>query len=87
MAGGVAPAAAAALRVSRASTGTASALLVRHVQPLPDEDRQALRAFCAAHGAQLWWQGEGEPQPDRAEQTLGYRLAAYDLTLAWRPGR
>lgn len=66
--------------------GTASALLIRHVQALPEEDRQALRAFCAAHGAQLWWQGEGEPQADDPAQALGYRLAAYDLTLAWRPG-
>jgi len=66
--------------------GTASALLIRHVQALPEEDRQALRAFCAAHGAQLWWQGEGEPQADEPAQALGYRLAAYDLTLAWRPG-
>ena len=66
--------------------GTASALLIRHVQALPEEDRQALRAFCATHGAQLWWQGEGEPQADDPAQALGYRLAAYDLTLAWRPG-
>jgi 23S rRNA (uracil1939-C5)-methyltransferase len=66
--------------------GTACALLVRHTQPLPDEDRAALRAFCTAHDAQLWWQGEGEPQADQAGQVLGYRLEAQALTLAWRPG-
>ncbi len=66
--------------------GTASALLVRHTQALPEEDRAALRALCAAHDAQLWWQGEGEPQPDQPGQALGYRLAADGLTLAWRPG-
>ncbi|SFQ06060.1 23S rRNA (uracil1939-C5)-methyltransferase [Geopseudomonas sagittaria] len=66
--------------------GTACALLVRHTQPLAEEDRQLLRAFCAEHGAQLWWQGEGEPQADAPAQALGYRLEAYDLTLAWRPG-
>lgn len=66
--------------------GTASALLVRHTQPLPEEDRQLLRAFCAEHGAQLWWQGEGEPQADDPAQELGYRLETCNLTLAWRPG-
>ncbi|MNC06030.1 23S rRNA (uracil(1939)-C(5))-methyltransferase RlmD [compost metagenome] len=66
--------------------GTASALLVRHTQPLPEEDRQLLRTFCSEHGAQLWWQGEGEPQADDPAQALGYRLDAYGLTLAWRPG-
>lgn len=66
--------------------GTANALLVRHTQPVPEEDRAALRAFCAAQGAQLWWQGEGEPQADDPSLALGYRLEAYGLTLAWRPG-
>lgn len=66
--------------------GTANALLVRLIQPLAEEDRAALRAFCAAQGAQLWWQAEGEPQADDPAQPLGYRLEADDLTLAWRPG-
>lgn len=66
--------------------GTASALLVRHTQALPEEDCAALRALCAAHDAQLWWQGEGEPEPDQPGQALGYRLETDELTLAWRPG-
>ena len=66
--------------------GTASALLVRHTQPLSEVDRQALRSLCAEQGAQLWWQGEGEPQADGEAAALGYRLQDEALTLAWRPG-
>jgi 23S rRNA (uracil1939-C5)-methyltransferase len=33
-----------------------------------------LKEFCAFHDAQLWLQGEGEPQPVDLSQTLGYRL-------------
>ncbi len=66
--------------------GSAVAVLVRHTQPLPEEDRQALRAFCAQQGAQLWWQGEGEPQADDPAQPLGYALEDGTLNLAWRPG-
>lgn len=67
-------------------SGTAQALLVRHVTPLPPEDIQRLRAFCDAHQAQLWLQGAGAPEPAGPAQPLGYRLERWDLTLAWRPG-
>ncbi|WP_421684321.1 23S rRNA (uracil(1939)-C(5))-methyltransferase RlmD [Stutzerimonas urumqiensis] len=67
-------------------SGTAEALLVRHVTPLPPEDIQRLRAFCDAHQAQLWLQGAGAPEPAGPAQPLGYRLERWDLTLAWRPG-
>lgn len=66
--------------------GTASALLVRHTQPLSEVDRQALRSLCAEQDTQLWWQGEGEPQADGEAAALGYRLQDEALTLAWRPG-
>ncbi|BAN50191.1 23S rRNA (uracil(1939)-C(5))-methyltransferase RlmD [Metapseudomonas resinovorans] len=66
--------------------GTASALLLRHTQPLGELDLQRLREFCAAHQAQLWLHGEGEPQPDQAGARLGYRLERWDLELEYRPG-
>ncbi len=40
-------------------SGTAEALLVRHVAPLPAEDQARLQAFCQQANAQLWLQGEG----------------------------
>lgn len=67
-------------------SGTAEAVLIRHTAPLPEIDLVRLRAFARAHQAQLWLQGEGEPQADVPGQALGYRLEAWDLELAWRPG-
>ncbi|MNQ60538.1 23S rRNA (uracil(1939)-C(5))-methyltransferase RlmD [compost metagenome] len=66
--------------------GTASALLLRHTQPLGEADLQCLREFCAAHQAQLWLHGEGEPQPDQPGTRLGYRLERWNLELEYRPG-
>ncbi|TWI55563.1 23S rRNA (uracil1939-C5)-methyltransferase [Pseudomonas duriflava] len=66
--------------------GTSSAVLVRLTRSLPLADTDKLRAFCLSHAAQLWWQTDGEPQPDQQGATLGYRLEPWDLTLAYRPG-
>ncbi|KES22732.1 MULTISPECIES: 23S rRNA (uracil(1939)-C(5))-methyltransferase RlmD [unclassified Pseudomonas] len=66
--------------------GTACALLLRHTEPLPAADLERLRAFCSARDVQLWLQGDGEPTPADGEGRLGYRLDAWDLTLAYRPG-
>lgn len=66
--------------------GTASAVLLRHTQSLGDSDLQRLRHFCAAHQAQLWLHGEGEPHPDQPDARLGYRLQRWNLELEYRPG-
>lgn len=67
-------------------SGSADALLLRHTAVLPDEDLARLQAFCVAHHAQLWLHGVDDPQPYLAEQTLGFRLASWNLQLAYRPG-
>lgn len=67
-------------------SGTAQALLVRHVAALPAEDLARLAAFCAEAGAQLWLQGEGQPAPVDAAAQLGFALEPWGLELAWRPG-
>lgn len=72
--------------------GTSSALLLRHIEPLSDSDRARLLEFCSARDVQLWLQGDGEPTlcSDGAENSgnreLGFRLEAWNLTLAYRPG-
>ncbi|WP_044873829.1 23S rRNA (uracil(1939)-C(5))-methyltransferase RlmD [Pseudomonas sp. LFM046] len=66
--------------------GTDSAMLLRHTQPLGEADLQRLRDFCAAHQAQLWLHGEGDPQPDQPAARLGYRLERWNLELEYRPG-
>ncbi|WP_313646097.1 23S rRNA (uracil(1939)-C(5))-methyltransferase RlmD [Pseudomonas sp.] len=67
-------------------SGTAEAVLLRHVAPLPADDVERLRAFCAQANAQLWLQGEGDPAPLDPEAKLGFVLAPWQLELAWRPG-
>ncbi|MDH0301135.1 MULTISPECIES: 23S rRNA (uracil(1939)-C(5))-methyltransferase RlmD [unclassified Pseudomonas] len=67
-------------------SGTAEAVLVRHVAALPAEDLARLEAFCREAGAQLWLQGEGEPAAADAAAQLGFALEPWGLELAWRPG-
>jgi len=67
-------------------SGSANAVLLRHMAPLSAADVKVLQNFCATHHAQLWLQGDGEPQPVDLTQTLGYRLHQWDLELAYRPG-
>ncbi len=67
-------------------SGSAEAVLLRHVAPLPEDDLARLQAFCKEAGAQLWLQGEGEPAPVEAGQTLGFTLQPWQMQLAWRPG-
>ncbi|MCO8163034.1 23S rRNA (uracil(1939)-C(5))-methyltransferase RlmD [Pseudomonas sp. 21LCFQ010] len=67
-------------------SGTALALLVRHVAPLAATDLAILGEFCDQQGVQLWLHGDGEPYPLDPQQTLGYRLEPWDMQLAWRPG-
>ena len=67
-------------------SGSAIAVLLRHMAPLSAADMQVLEAFCITHNAQLWMHGEGEPQPVDLTRALSYRLETWDLQLAYRPG-
>ena len=67
-------------------SGSAIAVLLRHMAPLNEADLQNLREFCVSHHAQLWLHGEDGPQPVDLSQALGYRLEQWDLELAYRPG-
>lgn len=66
--------------------GSAVALLVRLTAALADKEQQAWRDFAARNQVQLWWQTAAEPQPDRAESRLSYRLADQGLEVDYRPG-
>lgn len=67
-------------------SGTQVALLVRLTRSIADAEQQRWRDFAADHQVQLWWQTDGEPQPDVPASELGYRLEEQGLTLACRPG-
>ncbi len=67
-------------------SGSSVALLLRHMAPLSEADLLILKEFCTFHEAQLWLHGEGQPEPFEADQSLGFRLDAWGLELAYRPG-
>ncbi|WP_341303309.1 23S rRNA (uracil(1939)-C(5))-methyltransferase RlmD [Pseudomonas sp. TMP25] len=67
-------------------SGSCSAVLIRHTAALGEADLARLQAFCTAQQAQLWLQGNAEPQPVDPTQPLSYRLEAFNLSLAYRPG-
>jgi 23S rRNA (uracil1939-C5)-methyltransferase len=63
--------------------------VLRHLEPIPDEDAQRLRAFADAHGIQWWLQPKG---PDTAHPwypldapALDYRLPEFGLALRYGP--
>ena len=67
-------------------SGSSSAVLIRHTAVLSEADLARLQAFCMAQNAQLWLHGTDEPQPFDPAQQLSYRLDAFALDLAYRPG-
>ena len=66
----------------------ATVLVIRHLDPLTDEDRSLLRSFAETHPADLWLQPGG---PDTArpfhppQSELYYELPEFGLRLAFRP--
>ncbi|MBB3101704.1 23S rRNA (uracil(1939)-C(5))-methyltransferase RlmD [Azomonas macrocytogenes] len=67
-------------------SGTADALLVRHLGPLAQSDAKRMAVFCHERGVQLWLQDEGEPEPADPRQKLAYRLDPWGLEVNYRPG-
>nr|WP_268969080.1 23S rRNA (uracil(1939)-C(5))-methyltransferase RlmD [Tepidimonas charontis] len=70
-----------------------TALVLRHLQPLGEADRQRLRAFAQAHaslGLQWWLQPKGPDSvqrldPDDGTPPLAYRLPEFGVVLPFRP--
>lgn len=66
-----------------------TALVFRHLVPIPDSDVEKLLAFGREHGADIWLQPKG---PDTAHpvdpaliDALGLRLPEFDVRIAFRP--
>ncbi|HEY1290478.1 MAG TPA: 23S rRNA (uracil(1939)-C(5))-methyltransferase RlmD [Burkholderiales bacterium] len=66
----------------------ATVLVIRHLDPLTDEDRSLMRRFAEAHAVHLWLQPGG---PDTAQafhpplSELYYDLPEFGLRLGFRP--
>ena len=64
-----------------------TALVLRHLEPLSDHDRQKLRDFAAENGVQWWLQPKG---PDTvhlldAGPQLAYGLPDFGITMPFKP--
>ena len=64
-------------------------LVLRHLEPVGEEDRAKLRTFADRHGIQWWFQPKG---PDTAHPfypedapALDYRLPEFGITVGFRP--
>lgn len=64
------------------------ALVLRHLEPLTDTDRQRLRDFGARHSVQWWLQAKGPDSVvllDHDAQQLSYDLPEFGITMPFRP--
>jgi len=64
-----------------------TALVLRHLEPLSDLDKQKLRDFAAQHGVQWWLQPKG---PDTVHllddgPQLSYSLTDFGITMPFKP--
>lgn len=65
-----------------------TALVLRHLEPLCDDDKQKLRDFAAAHGVQWWLQPKGPDTVqllDAGGEQLAYGLPDFGITMPFRP--
>jgi len=65
-----------------------TALVLRHLAPLPPADVERLRAFAREHGVQWWLQPKGPDSVhllDEGGAELNYRLPEFGITMPFRP--
>jgi 23S rRNA (uracil1939-C5)-methyltransferase len=75
-------------QIELACGDTVTALVLRHLEPLSDADKQQLRAFAQAHGVQWWLQPKGPDTVhllDEAVEPLAYALPDFGITMPFRP--
>ena len=65
-----------------------TALVLRHLEPLSDDDLTRLRAFAAQHGVQWWLQSKGPDTVkllDQGGPLLSYALPDFGITMPFKP--
>jgi 23S rRNA (uracil1939-C5)-methyltransferase len=75
-------------QIELALGGTVMALVLRHLEPLVEADRQRLREFAAVHAVQWWLQPKGPETVhllDDGGPRLDYELAEFGLRLPFKP--
>ncbi len=78
-------------QIELAAGDTVTALVLRHLAPLPVADQERLRAFAAEHRVQWWLQPAGpdsvhllDPE-DGDRSPLAYALPEFGVTMPFRP--
>lgn len=75
------------IEVAKGDDGVA--LIVRHLEPLTEQDQQALQAFCEQAELQLYLQPGGNDTVHKVwpqgEERLSYRLPQFDLQMKFHP--
>ncbi|MBL0917667.1 MAG: 23S rRNA (uracil(1939)-C(5))-methyltransferase RlmD [Hydrogenophaga sp.] len=64
------------------------ALVLRHLEPLSDDDLARLRGFAQQHGVQWWLQSKGPDTVrllDEGGETLAYGLPEFGITMPFKP--
>ncbi len=67
---------------------TTTALVLRHLEPLVDDDLVRLRDFAAKHAVEWWLQSKGPGTArrlDGAASTLDYALPEFGIRMPFRP--
>jgi 23S rRNA (uracil1939-C5)-methyltransferase len=65
-----------------------TALVLRHLEPLSEDDLTRLRAFAAQHGVQWWLQSKGPDTVkllDEGGPRLSYALPDFGITMPFKP--
>ncbi len=65
-----------------------TALVLRHLEPLPPEDLERLRDFASAHGVEWWLQPKGPDTTkplDGGASALAYSLPEFGIRMPFRP--
>jgi 23S rRNA (uracil1939-C5)-methyltransferase len=65
-----------------------TALVLRHLEPLSEDDLARLRAFGQQHGVQWWLQAKGPDTVkllDEGGAQLAYRLPEFGITMPFKP--
>ncbi len=68
--------------------GTVTALVLRHLDPLTDEDKSHLRQFARDHDVQWWLQPKGPDTAhllDAVKTDLFYKLPEFGLEMPFKP--
>ncbi len=65
-----------------------TAMVLRHLEPLSDADRERLRTFAAAHRVQWWLQSKGPDTVrllDETSTALSYALPEFGIHMPFKP--